>query len=199
VSGWAIVPTGEYPADWPEIARGVKDAATWRCVRCDAPHSRDGWRLERAGHSAPALVLSARLAEPFAQRLRWLPTVGARLRRLWSAQRRARRQERGQAPIGRHVAATAEQPNVLGRVVPGVAVLVVPVGRRCPALLTVTESVAALRPCALRRRARRVAAPGRVIVTRGGDRLPTVASPEGTLGAVAREVASAGRWNISSL
>ena len=25
---------GEYPADWPEIARAVKEAAEWRCERC---------------------------------------------------------------------------------------------------------------------------------------------------------------------
>lgn len=27
-----------YPADWPVIARAVKEAAGWRCVRCDHPH-----------------------------------------------------------------------------------------------------------------------------------------------------------------
>jgi 5-methylcytosine-specific restriction endonuclease McrA len=30
--------TGTYPADWPAIAKAVKDAAGWRCVRCDHPH-----------------------------------------------------------------------------------------------------------------------------------------------------------------
>lgn len=29
---------GDYPADWPEIARRVKEAAGWRCIRCDVPH-----------------------------------------------------------------------------------------------------------------------------------------------------------------
>lgn len=29
---------GAYPADWKQIARAVKDAAGWRCVRCDHPH-----------------------------------------------------------------------------------------------------------------------------------------------------------------
>lgn len=29
---------GEYPPDWPEIARQVKEAAGWRCVRCRHPH-----------------------------------------------------------------------------------------------------------------------------------------------------------------
>lgn len=28
----------DYPADWPAIARQVKDAAHWRCIRCDHPH-----------------------------------------------------------------------------------------------------------------------------------------------------------------
>jgi hypothetical protein len=27
--------TGDYPADWPEIATAVKADAGWRCVRCD--------------------------------------------------------------------------------------------------------------------------------------------------------------------
>lgn len=31
-------PTGTYPDDWPEIARAVKDAAGWCCVRCGHPH-----------------------------------------------------------------------------------------------------------------------------------------------------------------
>jgi 5-methylcytosine-specific restriction endonuclease McrA len=29
---------GGYPDDWPEIARAVKDAAGWRCIRCGHPH-----------------------------------------------------------------------------------------------------------------------------------------------------------------
>ena len=28
----------EYPDDWPEIAKRVKDAAGWKCVRCEHPH-----------------------------------------------------------------------------------------------------------------------------------------------------------------
>lgn len=29
---------GEYPPDWQQIARSVKEAAGWRCVRCGHPH-----------------------------------------------------------------------------------------------------------------------------------------------------------------
>lgn len=35
-----------YPDNWPEIARAVKDAAGWRCVRCQHEHSpSDGYCL----------------------------------------------------------------------------------------------------------------------------------------------------------
>ena len=30
--------TGEYPQNWTEIARAVKEQANWRCVRCGHPH-----------------------------------------------------------------------------------------------------------------------------------------------------------------
>jgi hypothetical protein len=30
--------TGSYPPNWDEIAKAVKDAAGWRCVRCDHVH-----------------------------------------------------------------------------------------------------------------------------------------------------------------
>lgn len=30
--------SGEYPDDWPEIAKAVKDEADWKCVRCGAAH-----------------------------------------------------------------------------------------------------------------------------------------------------------------
>lgn len=29
---------GEYPPDWPAIARTVKEEAGWQCVRCGHPH-----------------------------------------------------------------------------------------------------------------------------------------------------------------
>ena len=31
----------DYPADWPEIARRVKDAADWHCIRCGHRHEVD--------------------------------------------------------------------------------------------------------------------------------------------------------------
>lgn len=31
--------TNDYPEDWDEIATAVKEAAGWRCVRCDHPHA----------------------------------------------------------------------------------------------------------------------------------------------------------------
>jgi len=30
--------TGDYPPDWPEIARAVKEAANWTCERCGHYH-----------------------------------------------------------------------------------------------------------------------------------------------------------------
>ena len=29
---------GVYPADWPAIAKSIKDAADWKCVRCGHAH-----------------------------------------------------------------------------------------------------------------------------------------------------------------
>lgn len=42
-SGMAFCPRCElqaqdYPENWPEIAREIKEAADWRCVRCGHPH-----------------------------------------------------------------------------------------------------------------------------------------------------------------
>lgn len=41
-----------YPAAWTDgsIPKAVKDAAGWRCVRCNHPHSRDGWRILTVHH-----------------------------------------------------------------------------------------------------------------------------------------------------
>jgi len=30
--------TGEYPSDWKEIAKSVKDEAHWECIRCNHIH-----------------------------------------------------------------------------------------------------------------------------------------------------------------
>ena len=48
--GWAITPKNDYAANWPDIARQVKDAAEWRCVRCNHSHSREGWRIVTVHH-----------------------------------------------------------------------------------------------------------------------------------------------------
>lgn len=48
--GWKVETRGEYPADWPEIARLVKDAAKWYCVRCAHPHQREGWYILTVHH-----------------------------------------------------------------------------------------------------------------------------------------------------
>jgi len=34
-----------YPHNWPEIARTVKDAASWRCIRCGHPHESPSERI----------------------------------------------------------------------------------------------------------------------------------------------------------
>lgn len=38
--------TGEYPPNWKEIAKGIKDTCGWQCVRCNHPHApQDGYTL----------------------------------------------------------------------------------------------------------------------------------------------------------
>ena len=39
-----------YPPNWKDIAKSVKNEAGWRCVRCDAPHDREGWRILTVHH-----------------------------------------------------------------------------------------------------------------------------------------------------
>jgi hypothetical protein len=41
---------GKYPADWPDVARAVKETAGWRCVRCDHPHAPDVGRCLTVHH-----------------------------------------------------------------------------------------------------------------------------------------------------
>jgi len=40
----------DYPPDWPEIARAVKDEAGWRCVRCHHPHDTAAGRCLTVHH-----------------------------------------------------------------------------------------------------------------------------------------------------
>jgi hypothetical protein len=58
--------TGTYASDWKEIATAIKDAAQWRCVRCDHPHEPeagytltvhhlDGDKSNNAWWNTPAL------------------------------------------------------------------------------------------------------------------------------------------------
>lgn len=39
-----------YPYAWPGIAQQVKHLALWECVRCHAPHSREGARVLTVHH-----------------------------------------------------------------------------------------------------------------------------------------------------
>lgn len=48
--GWAVRPSGQYAPDWKQRATAVKEAAGWRCARCQHPHSRDGWRILTVHH-----------------------------------------------------------------------------------------------------------------------------------------------------
>ena len=41
---------GEYPADWGDIARRVKDAAAWRCIRCHHGHDPKAGRTLTVHH-----------------------------------------------------------------------------------------------------------------------------------------------------
>ena len=42
--------TGEYPANWTEISQAVKDAAGWRCIRCNHPHDIDAGKMLTVHH-----------------------------------------------------------------------------------------------------------------------------------------------------
>lgn len=41
---------GEYPANWPEISKAVKDEAGWRCIRCKHPHDIEAGRMLTVHH-----------------------------------------------------------------------------------------------------------------------------------------------------
>ena len=47
---WAVETRGEYPDDWPEIAKRVKEAAGWRCIRCGHPNDRETWHVLTVHH-----------------------------------------------------------------------------------------------------------------------------------------------------
>lgn len=38
--GWAVIPRGTYPRHWGRIARRIKEAVNWQCIRCGAPHDK---------------------------------------------------------------------------------------------------------------------------------------------------------------
>lgn len=42
--------TGEYPDNWDEIAKAVKDAAGWKCIRCEHPHDPPAGRMLTVHH-----------------------------------------------------------------------------------------------------------------------------------------------------
>lgn len=41
---------GNYPPDWKDIAKLIKDEARWRCVRCAAPHNIEGGYMLTVHH-----------------------------------------------------------------------------------------------------------------------------------------------------
>lgn len=41
---------GDYPAEWPAIAKACKDEAGWCCIRCTKPHSVEGARVLTVHH-----------------------------------------------------------------------------------------------------------------------------------------------------
>lgn len=44
---------GEYPDNWPEIAKRIKDTALWRCERCDHPHDINSGHVLTVHHLVP--------------------------------------------------------------------------------------------------------------------------------------------------
>jgi hypothetical protein len=42
--------TGQYPANWKEIAQAVKDEAQWQCVRCGHKHDRESGHVLTVHH-----------------------------------------------------------------------------------------------------------------------------------------------------
>lgn len=53
--------SGDYTEDWQDIARRVKDAAGWRCVRCGHPHETPGNHVPCDEHCDPRRHKGGRL------------------------------------------------------------------------------------------------------------------------------------------
>lgn len=172
-----------YPADWPVIARAVKEAAGWRCVRCDHPHDPKAGRTlcprlfasailnVWPGHTASALVFIAGMAQALAQRLAGATAIHARDGR-GLRDDDAMGQELGTPPVNIHVATTAEDRDVLAAIVARVAIDVVTVCCRCAAALAGAETIRPLRARPLCLRPGGVALPcGMVGAPAGGKSL----------------------------
>lgn len=41
---------GAYPPQWPEISLQIKEAAGWKCIRCDHPHDRESGHVLTVHH-----------------------------------------------------------------------------------------------------------------------------------------------------
>jgi len=41
---------GDYPENWEEIAKQVKDEANWRCIRCNHPHDIESGHVLTVHH-----------------------------------------------------------------------------------------------------------------------------------------------------
>lgn len=40
----------DYPDDWPAISKATKDAAGWKCIRCEHAHCRKTWHVLTVHH-----------------------------------------------------------------------------------------------------------------------------------------------------
>lgn len=43
----------DYPEDWKQIAQRIKDAAGWKCVRCEHPHDVKSGHVLTVHHLVP--------------------------------------------------------------------------------------------------------------------------------------------------
>ena len=46
--------TGQYPPEWPEFARQLKDEAGWKCIRCGHPHDLPSGHVLTVHHATLA-------------------------------------------------------------------------------------------------------------------------------------------------